>query len=84
MGTDLNNSGSIVTYREKEHDMLMDIKTGKYMTNNGKNVIPEFYDLLEDIQNKYQESLKNTVLPDKPNYEALKKMMHKIYKIVLN
>lgn len=80
MGTDLNSKGEIQTYREAEHDLLMDIRNGKYMTGDGMRVRPEFYELLEDIQNKYQYSLKNTVLPERANYEALSEMMLGIYK----
>ena len=36
MGTDLNAIGQIIIYREKEHDMLMSIRNGEYMTEDGK------------------------------------------------
>lgn len=36
IGKDLNATGQIITYREKEHDMLMSIRNGEYMTADGK------------------------------------------------
>ena len=80
MGIDLNRYGLIRTYRDgDEHEMLMDIRTGKYMYNDGMRVRPEFYDLLHKVQNDYQESLLNTVLPEEPNYDALNEMLFEIY-----
>lgn len=82
MGIDLNAEGKIVTYREKEHDLLMSIRNGDYMTEDGFHVIPEFYDLLQDIQSKYIYSVKNTVLPDAPDKEAITETVSDIYKTV--
>lgn len=79
MGKDLNATGQIITYREKEHDMLMSIRNGEYMTADGKNVRPEIYDLLKSVQEEYIYAVKNTVLPEKPNKIALQEMMIDIY-----
>jgi hypothetical protein len=80
MGFDLCTKGEIVTYREKEHDMLMDVRNGKYMTSDGRKVIPEFYELLEDVQSKYEYAIKNCILPEKPNREALNELVIQIVK----
>lgn len=77
--TDLNATGRIITYREKEHDMLMSVRNGEYMTLDGKKVRPEFYDLLKSVQEEYIYSVKNTVLPEHPNIAALQEMMTDIY-----
>lgn len=79
MGTDLNAIGQIITYREKEHDMLMSIRNGEYMTEDGKKVRPEFYDLLKCVQDEYIYAVKHTVLPEKANMESLQEMMFGIY-----
>ena len=79
MGKDLNATGQIITYREKEHDMLMSIRNGEYMTADGKKVRPEFYDLLKSVQDEYIYAVRNTVLPEKPNKIALQEMMVDIY-----
>jgi len=81
MGIDLNTSKTIKTYRDgKEHEILMDIRLGKYMTQDGLKVRSEFYDLLKDIQAKYEYSVVNTMLPEKPNNEAINEMLLDIYK----
>ena len=78
MGTDLNTSMTIKTYRDTDHKMLMDIRNGKYMTRDGMHVKSAFYDLLKDIQDKYEYSVRNTILPDKPNYDAITEMLSDI------
>ena len=75
MGTDLNKGNGIITYRTKEHNMLMDIRLGKYMTGNGMQVRPEFYDLLKEIQKEYEYSVKHTVLPETPNIDSINEMV---------
>ena len=84
MGTKLNRECVIQTYWDgKEHDMLMDIRNQKYMYEDGKRVRPEFYELLHDIQSEYEKSVLETILPEKPNYEALEAMYCDIYKRIL-
>ena len=80
MGKDLNASGQIITYREKEHDILMSIRNGEYMTEDGKKVKSEFYDLLKCVQDEYIYAVKHTVLPEKANMDSLQEMMFGIYK----
>lgn len=79
MGKDLNASGQIITYREKEHDILMSIRNGEYMAEDGKKVRPEFYDLLKSVQDEYIYAVKHTVLPERANMESLQEMMFGIY-----
>lgn len=82
MGIDLNRYGEINTYREKEHDLLMDIRNGKYMYDNEKKVKPEFYEILHDVQEQYDESIKNTVLKDEPDKETINHTLYEIYKSI--
>lgn len=80
MGIDLNTTGKITTYHEgKRHELLMDIRLGKYMHPDGMKVLPEFYDILHDIQKDYEYSVVNNTLPMEPNYEAIECMMSDIY-----
>lgn len=81
MGTKLNESMTIQTYWDgKDHELLMSVRNGKYMTGDGMRVLPEFYDLLKEVQDEYNYSVKHTVLPDRPNIEALNNMLFDIYK----
>lgn len=80
MGTLLNNSLEIRTYWDGiDHDMLMEIRTGKYLTEDGLRVRPEFFEFLHEIQDEYEYSVKYTLLPEKPNIEALNQMLFEIY-----
>ena len=84
MGIDLNTSMTIKTFRDgEEHDLLMSIRNQEFMTGDGMKVRPEFYDLLTDIQDKYNYAVKHTVLPDEPNYNALNEMMLGIYSEII-
>lgn len=85
MGTYLNESATIKTYIDgPDHEMLMDIRNGKYMTGDGMKVRPEFYDLLKGVQDRYEYAVAHTVLPTNPNYDAVNEMLLEIYKDRLN
>lgn len=60
----------VVTYREKEHDLLMDIRNGKYLDGN-QQPIPEFYELLDELEKRLEYDKENTSLPDKPDYKRI-------------
>ena len=80
MGTKLNTDMEIQTYWDgKDHEMLMDVRLGKYMTGDGMRVRPEFYDILKEVQDEYDYSVKHTILPQEPNIEALNAMLQSIY-----
>ena len=63
---DLLEREEIITYRAEEHDLLMEVRNGSYMTVDGL-VRPEFYDILNDIKGKCNEAAKNTGLPKDPD-----------------
>ena len=67
---DILEKQEIVTYREKEHDFLMDIRNGKYLTKDNK-VLPEFYDIVDEYEKRLEYAKKNTSLPEKPDYDKI-------------
>ena len=71
MCLDILEHGEIVTYREKDHDYLMEIRNGKYLDEN-RQPIPEFFEIVDDFEKKLEYAKDNTDLPDKPNYKAIK------------
>ena len=71
MCLDILERGEIVTYREKDHDFLMDIRAGKYLDSN-KQPVPEFFEMINDFEKKLEYAKNNTDLPDSPNYKAIK------------
>ena len=66
MCLDILENEQIVTYREKEHDLLMDIRNGKYLDDN-RQPIPEFFELVDDYEKKLDYAKENTSLPDQPH-----------------
>lgn len=69
MCLDILEKEEIVTYREKEHDLLMSIRNGNYLIN-GK-VTDEFWDILNEYEKRFDYAKENTALPDNPNYKEI-------------
>ena len=70
MCIDILEKEEIVTYREKERDLLMSIRNGEYLDEN-RQPIPEFYDLLNEYEKRFEYAKKNTSLPEKPDYKRI-------------
>lgn len=70
MCIDILEKQKIVTYREKEHDLLMDIRNGKYLGADDKP-LPEFFEIVSEYEKKLEYAKKNTTLPDEPDYERI-------------
>lgn len=70
MGIDLVSEGKIQTKRIKEHDLLMDIRNGVYLDENG---IPNkhFFEIVDEYKNKFENACKNSVLPDEPDIDKI-------------
>ena len=70
MCLDILEKEQIVTYRENEHDLLMDIRNGKYLDEN-KQPIPEFYEMVNEYEKKLEYAKQHTALPDNPDYKRI-------------
>jgi predicted nucleotidyltransferase len=81
MGIDILQDGKIITYREKEHDLLMSIRNGDFLKDN----IPtkEFRDMVDDLQIRFEKAKEKSDLPDKPNYKKINDFMIKVNKDVI-
>lgn len=77
MGIDLVSEGKIQTKRIKEHDLLMDIRNGVYLDENG---IPnkQFFEIVDEYKNKFENACKNSVLPDEPDIDKINTFRMKI------
>lgn len=90
MAEDLLLDGKVITYREKEHDLLMSIRNGKYLDEEGKPN-KEFFDIADDYRSRFDYAKTHSVLPDEPdlkridnfmiwaNYQAVQKGMQSTY-----
>lgn len=74
MCLDILEREEIITYREKEHDLLMDIRNGKYLDSNNQP-IPEFYEMVDEYEKKLDYAKLNTILPDNPDYKKINEFM---------
>lgn len=70
MCLDILEKGEINTYRDKEHDLLMDIRNGKYLDKN-RQPIPEFYEMVDEYEKRLDYAKENTDLPDSPDYKKI-------------
>ena len=83
MCSEILETGCVHTYREEEHELLMNIRNGKYMGEDG-NMLPEFYNMIKDLENKCQEALKTTKLPAKPDMKKIEEWVMSINKRIIN
>ena len=76
-GTELLETGKMRTYRDKEHNLLMDIRNGKFQ-NNDHTFKQEFFELVDDLEKKFLYASENTVLPDKPDWEQIEDFVMRV------
>lgn len=70
MCLDILEKEKIITYRKDEHNLLMDIRNGKFLDSNDQP-IPEFYEMFDEYEKKLEYAKQNTSLPDNPNYNEI-------------
>ena len=83
MCLDMLEKGEIKTYRDKDHDLLMDIRNGKYMDEEG-NMKPEFYQMVKDLEDKCKKALETTKLPAKPDMKKIEEWVMSVNKRIIN
>lgn len=75
MGIDILEKEEIITYREgKDHDLLMSIRNGNFLTPQGL-FEKSFDDLLNDYKKKFDYAAENTSLPDMPNMKDAEELL---------
>lgn len=82
MCIDLLEKQEINTYREKEQNLLMDIRNGKYQNKDG-TISDEFFEMVDDYQSKMEYAVKNTTLPKNPDYKAVEEFVMSINEKVI-
>ena len=75
MCLDILEKGEIITYREKDHDLLMDIRNGKYLDDNDQPV-PAFYDMVNDLEHSLEYWKAHTSLPDAPDMKMINSLLY--------
>lgn len=70
MGIDILEKEEIVTYRGKEHDLLMRIRNGEFLNDN-RQPISAFYDLVNEHEKRFDYAKEHTALPELPDYRRI-------------
>ncbi len=70
MAVDILEKGEIRTYRKEEHELLLEIRNGRYQKADG-SFREEFYELLNDYERKLDAAAAHTLLPDEPDMERV-------------
>ncbi|MBQ8965203.1 nucleotidyltransferase domain-containing protein [Ruminococcus sp.] len=79
MGEDILSRGEIVTYREKEHDLLMSIKTGEFFNEEQNSLNSKFFDMAADFDKRMLKAYENSKLPDRPDMVKVKGLLRDIH-----
>lgn len=74
MALDILEKGEINTYRKKEHELLMDIRFGKYQKEDG-TFHESFYEMLSDLEQRLHYAAENTDLPDEPDINKVQELV---------
>ncbi len=82
MALDILEKGEISTYREKEHNLLMDIRSGKFQKEDG-TFQESFYEMLADFEKKLHYAAENTVLPEEPDLAEIQELVMTINERVI-
>lgn len=74
---DILEYGEIITYRDKEHDFLMDIRFGRYLDEN-KQPTEEFYKIIDRLETHLNTLAEKTNLPDNVNRDEINDFLMRI------
>lgn len=73
MGKEVLEGKGINTYREKERQLFLDIREGKYSYE-------EIFEMVDKYEEEFSKAADNTELPANPNYKEIEKLLINIYK----
>lgn len=74
MCLDILEKEEICTYRENDREMLLDIRHGKYQREDG-TYMDEFFQMVNELENRMQYARANTSLPKTPDYHAVEEFV---------
>lgn len=74
MALDILEKGEINTYREKEHELLMDIRSGKFQKEDG-TFRDSFYELLSEYEKRLHYAADHTDLPEEPDLDLVQEFV---------
>ena len=69
-GIDILEKHQVITFRRDDLPLLLKIRNGEYMLEDG-TMSPEFYELLDMYEHRFEEAARKTTLPDEPDMERI-------------
>ena len=73
------STNDLHTYREFDHELLMNIRNGFYRDDDGK-VKNEFYEMLHELEDKCKIAYKNSTLNNNVDKTKIYNLLEEIYK----
>lgn len=80
---DILEFGEINTYRDKDHDFLMDIRNGKYLDDN-RQPTQEFYEIVDEYEHRLDRLKETTDLPDTVDINKVMDFVEKVNDMVVS
>ena len=74
----LFESGEINTRRTEDRDLLLAVKEGLWFSEDAegnRSFAPEFWEMLDKMEERFEYAKENSVLPDKPDEERAFEIM---------
>lgn len=82
MAIDILERGEIITYRQKEQQLLLDIRNGKFQKED-HTFDETFYELLSEYEKKLDYAAKHTDLPEEPNMKEVQEFVMSVNERVI-
>ena len=82
MCLDILEKEKVVTYRESDRDMLLEIRNGKYMNEDG-TYQKEFFDMVNDFEQRLNYAKEHTSLPKVPDYHKVEEFVMDVNRIAI-
>lgn len=83
MCLDILEKEDIVTYREKDRDLLLSIRSGEYQLEDG-SYRPEFFELVNEFEKRLNYAKENTSLPDHPDMKRIEEFVMSVNRRALD
>lgn len=77
MGAEILEGKGINTYREKDRQLLLDIRNGKYSYE-------EIFEMVDKYEKNFEYAKENCVLPDNPDYKRINELVMDINRRVVS
>lgn len=82
MCLDILEKEEIVTYRGEDRDLLMSIRNGAFMNPDG-TYMPEFFEMVNEYENRLEYAKKNTSLPKSPDMKKVEEFVEDVNEVAL-